>query len=47
MLIARNMPPKIAVQLKERITKAGFVHQHLDMKLLTLNHTDKAGELLW
>jgi hypothetical protein len=47
MLLARNMTPKIAVELEERINKAGYVHQCLDIKRLTLNHTDKAGELLW
>lgn len=47
MLISRNMPPKIAIELQDRLTKTGFVDVVLKMTPLKLNHTDKSGQLLW
>ncbi|KAI8088087.1 S-adenosyl-L-methionine-dependent methyltransferase [Gilbertella persicaria] len=47
MLESRNMPPRIASELEDRLTKAGFVNQVLNVTPLKLNHTDKAGVLLW
>ncbi|GAN05891.1 methyltransferase type 11 [Mucor ambiguus] len=47
MLISRNMPTKVACEIEDRLIKAGFVNTNLKMTPLKLNHTDKAGKLLW
>lgn len=47
MLRFRGMPPKIACELEDRLTKAGFVNPKTRVTPLHMNHTDKAGELLW
>ncbi|KAL9549033.1 hypothetical protein MBANPS3_005397 [Mucor bainieri] len=43
MLLSRNMPPKIAIELQDRLARAGFGNIELKMTPLKLNHTDKAG----
>ncbi|KAL7314057.1 hypothetical protein PS15m_007713 [Mucor circinelloides] len=47
MLKSRNMPNKVACELEDRLIRAGFVNTKLKMTPLKLNHTDKAGKLLW
>ncbi|KAL7319725.1 hypothetical protein PS15m_002826 [Mucor circinelloides] len=47
MMLSRNMPPKVSIELQDRLTRAGFVDIELEMTPLKLNHTDKAGYLLW
>jgi hypothetical protein len=47
MLLSRNMVPKIAIELQDRLTRTGFVDVVLKMTPLKLNHTDKFGQLLW
>lgn len=47
MLKSRGMPNKVACELESRLIKAGFVNQKLKITPLKLNHTDKAGTLLW
>lgn len=46
-MLSRNMPPKVSIELQDRLTRAGFVDIELEMTPLKLNHTDKAGYLLW
>ncbi|KAI8352472.1 S-adenosyl-L-methionine-dependent methyltransferase [Choanephora cucurbitarum] len=47
MLESRNMPSKIASELESRLVKAGFIGEVTKVTPLKLNHTDKAGQLLW
>ncbi|KAI9366412.1 S-adenosyl-L-methionine-dependent methyltransferase [Pilaira anomala] len=47
VLEARGIPIKIAVELEERITRAGFVNQENMIVKLNLNHNGKAGDMLW
>lgn len=47
MLKSRSMPNKVACELEDRLIKAGFVSTKLKVTPLKLNHTDKAGTLLW
>lgn len=47
MLRMRGMLPKIGCELEDRLTKAGFVNPKTKMTPLHMNHTDKAGDLLW
>ncbi|KAI9366264.1 S-adenosyl-L-methionine-dependent methyltransferase [Pilaira anomala] len=47
ILVSRDMPTKVACQLEERLDKAGFMNFSQKMTPLKLNHTNKAGELLW
>lgn len=44
---SHKMVPEIAVQLKDRITNAGFVGQKVKIFDFNMNHTDKGGELFW
>lgn len=47
ILVSKDMPTKVACQLEERLNKAGFTDFSQKMTPLKLNHTNKAGELLW
>lgn len=47
MMRSRQLVPEIALQLKDRITKAGLVNQKVKIFEFKMNHTDKGGELFW
>ncbi|EPB85414.1 hypothetical protein HMPREF1544_07785 [Mucor circinelloides 1006PhL] len=44
---ARGMVPKIALELEERLLKAGFENPVVRRVDIPLNHSGKIGELLW
>lgn len=46
MLFAKTVP-EVALQLHDRLTKAGFVDIRVKTVAMKLNHTDKGGELFW
>lgn len=47
ILISRDMPTKVACQFEELLDKAGYVNYVAKMTPLKLNHTNKAGDLIW
>jgi hypothetical protein len=47
MFSSRGIPPKIALELEGRLIKAGFENQVLKVTPLPINHTGKAGKLMW
>lgn len=47
MSAARGLPPHIASELEDRLTKAGFVCSVKKVSDIPLNHSGKAGELMW
>ena len=44
---ARGLPPMIAIELEERLTKAGFVDVVVQVTKFPINHGGKAGKLSW
>lgn len=47
MMKMRKLVPGIALELKDRLNKAGFVYKSERQCILNMNHTDKGGELFW
>ncbi|CEI95069.1 hypothetical protein RMCBS344292_09270 [Rhizopus microsporus] len=47
MLLSRNMCPKIAVELNEKLAAAGFEDITVIEKELPMGHNEKKGELWW
>ncbi|GAA5811120.1 hypothetical protein MFLAVUS_004549 [Mucor flavus] len=47
ILTSRGMPTKVHHQFEELLDKAGFENYVMKMTPLKLNHTNKAGDLLW
>lgn len=47
MAESRGLSPAAAIELKDRITNAGFDLQFHEVKPLNMNHSDKAGLLYW
>ncbi|GAA5806419.1 hypothetical protein HPULCUR_011953 [Helicostylum pulchrum] len=47
ILISRDMPTSVHHQFEELLDKAGFENYVMKMTPLKLNHTNKAGDLLW
>lgn len=47
MSAARGFPENLCSQLEDRLGKAGFVKQTLQITPLALNHSGKGGELFW
>lgn len=47
MLQSRNMSPYIMYELKDRLTKAGFIHEKFEKVPLKVNDHDKMGQLGW
>lgn len=47
MAESRNLPRRIAIELKGRIIDAGFDLKYHKIEPLKMNHTDKAGQLYW
>lgn len=43
----RKMSSSIAIDLKDRLTKTGFINQKQIIAKLKINHTDKATEVYW
>lgn len=46
-MTSRGLVPGIALQLKDRLNKAGFIYRSEKKGILKMNHTDKGGELFW
>jgi SAM-dependent methyltransferase len=44
---ARDIPKILGTELEDRLLKAGFVNEVLQVTPLPLNHDGKGGELLW
>jgi hypothetical protein len=42
-----SLIPDVAVQLKDRLIKAGFTVVKEIVQDMRFNHTDKVGELAW
>lgn len=42
-----NIPSSICADLKDRLTKAGFLNEVVEIIPLAINHGGKRGELIW
>jgi hypothetical protein len=47
MFESKGIPPRICAELKDRLVKAGFVNENVEIVPLPMNHDGKRGELLW
>lgn len=47
IVVAKDMPTKVGSQFVELLEKAGYVNIVLKIIPLKLNHSGKAGDLLW
>lgn len=47
MMAFAKTVPEVALELHERLTKAGFVNIKVKKVTMKLNHTDKGGKLFW
>lgn len=47
MSTSRGLPPLIATELKDRLSKAGFVDVVVKSTPIPLNQDEKASQLLW
>jgi hypothetical protein len=43
----KGIPAKVSSELKDRLIKAGFVNEKLEITPLPINHDGKRGELVW
>jgi hypothetical protein len=44
---ARGIPKELGTELEDRLLRAGFINEVLQVTPLPLNHDGKGGELLW
>lgn len=44
---SKGIPPSISRELKDRLIRAGFVNEKLEIHPLPINHDGKRGELMW
>jgi hypothetical protein len=42
-----NIPTSVCAELKDRLIKAGFLNEVVEITPLPINHEGKRGELIW
>lgn len=47
LFTARGLPSNVCSKLEGRLVQNGFVDQKVEVTPLAMNHSGKAGEMLW